>query len=118
MPTSTWRASARVGTAGTARPAALLVPPSWLWLQRRLGCRLMHALDLFPPLDPTVFPSVFFNKKKPADLMDLVSAWCNGARFADLLKDTKIFEVGIRDLSCCLLCLAAVLGATAGLQPA
>ena len=30
------------------------------------------------------------------DLMELLSAWAGGAKFADLLRLTDIFEVGIR----------------------
>ena len=38
-----------------------------------------------------------------ADLMDLVAAWCQGVRFADLCKMTDVFEVGaaLGAVPCC-----------------
>lgn len=48
------------------------------------------------PVDPDEYVDSF----KP-DLMPIVSAWCQGAKFADILKfseEQKVFEVSEEDV--------------------
>ena len=35
-----------------------------------------------------------------ADLMNATAAWCRGARFAEVLKMSDVFEVGLYRLHC------------------
>lgn len=60
----------------------------WAALQeaaRRVG---KAALDAKMPVDVPQYVASF----RP-ELMELVSAWARGARFADLLRSTDVFEV-------------------------